>query len=405
MSLFLKMKRIILGNGLKLILEKRPKIKTASITVGVKVGSIFESDHDNGISHLTEHMLFRNKFKGLIEELHSYGGSFYDPYTNHTHTIYSLNILHNFTDKGVGILFDVLTNPKFDRKSFEIEKNVVLEEVRYQTFSEPFLLAYRLFEKNLDKRLLPTIGNEKSVKNISLDELYSFYRKYYVPNNMVISVVGNIEYKSIEEGIKNTFGNLKSKELSLPSYKIEKVKDSRTIEIEDKGLKQAYILLGKNAPGKEDRRSSAMEVLMAILGKTMNSRLYMKFVEGTGIARYVGAEYDKIKGCYVVYLTISTKNTSSVRDALLEEMKNLRENGITQKELENAKNFLKGYNAVSNERNQNLAEKYVISELFGKAEETDMYDEKIDSVTMKDVKDVIGEFLSEGFMLIMKPGV
>lgn len=148
-----------------------------------------------------------------------------------------------------------------------------------------------------------------------------------------------------------------------------------------------------------------MEILIAILGKTMNSRLYMKFVEEMGIARYVGAEYDKIKGYYVIYLTISPENILPVRNILLEEIGNLRKNGITEKELKNTKNFLKGHNAVSNEMNQNLSEKYVLSELFSKAEEIERYDEKIDSVTMKEVNNVIDEFFSENFLiLIMKPG-
>lgn len=218
------MKRTIFDNGMRLILEKRPKIKTASITVGVKVGSVFENEYNSGISHLTEHMLFKNKFKGLIEKLHSYGGSIYNPYTNHMYTIYSLNILHNFTDEGLSILFDILTKPKFDKKSFETEKKVVLEEIRYQTFSEPFLLAYRLFEKNLDKRFLPTLGNERSIKNISLNKLYSFYKKYYIPNNMVISLVGNINYKTINNRVKNMFGGLQKKEQPQFHYKIKPLK-------------------------------------------------------------------------------------------------------------------------------------------------------------------------------------
>lgn len=407
----LKMRRVVLNNGLKLIMEKRSSVKTVAISVAVRVGTINENKGNNGIAHFVEHMLFvgtkKRSYNEIMNYIQSHGGSF-GGLTQRTYTKYNVNIIDTSAERGIEILFDMIANSVFDKDAVERERGVIIEEINQQCYDQPFILTQVAFEEELNKGNslgFSILGKEMVIRNISRDELYSFYRKYYVPKNITISVVGNIDYNQIENKVRMTFGSLKSK--NIQTFKIyPRVSKRKTLkEIKKIGLKQAHIIAGGRAPLTFDKDKYPMEILVTLLGQTMNSRLKRKFINELGIAYTAGSYYNDKEGYYYAYLSTGHENLPLSLESLSEELRKLREEGITKDELEITKNYIKGVTAILQEQNQHLADEYAIAELFTGAEEVQEHDKFIDSVTIKDVNNVIKKYITANLLtLIIKPG-
>ncbi len=405
------MKRIVLNNGLKLIMKRRSHIKTVAMTVAVKAGTVNENEKNNGVAHFVEHMLFKGTKKYSQEELmeivQSSGGIF-DAITQKTYTKYEINIRHNFVNTGLDVLHDMLFNSVFGDASVNKEKGVILEEIKQQ-INDPFILIRVLFEREINTENplgLCILGTEKTIKNITQTELYSFYKKYYVPNNMVLTIVGNINYEDIERKVRELFGkNKENKSDEQPKFRLKTTIDKHESELKKEGLKQTHIVIGWRAPTIFDNKKHAMEIITSILGKNMNSMLSTKFINELGIAYNIGAEFNDKEGYCFCNLAVSPQNTNLAKNVLLKLIKNLIRNGITNEELESTKNYLKGINAYYQELNKTLSEQYSIAELFTKTEEVESYDKNIDSVTVKKVNEVIRRFINVNnyIMIILKP--
>jgi predicted Zn-dependent peptidase len=403
------MKKVIFPNGLKLIMEDRPSLKTAAITVAVKAGTINENERNNGIAHFVEHMLFKGtkkrSHKWLMNTVQLLGGSF-GGLTQRTYTKYNINITYEFVDMGLDILFDMTTNSAFENEAIERERNVILEEIYQQKYDQPFVLREILFEREINKGALgmSILGKENVIRNIPRDELYSFYKKYYVPNNMVIAVVGNIDQREIEKKIKESFGNLKRRRIRISPVNIKPVKGEKIKIVKKSGLKQAHVVLGGRAPLISEKGRYAMEILISILGQGMNSRLVRKFVNELGIAYYTGGNYNDKEGFYFTYLATHPKNISLASRSLLKEIEKIKKEGVTKREIEVIKNYLKGINALFQESNQCLADQYAIT-VFTAAEEVDQYEKSIDSVTHDEIDEVIDRFIDHKnyVMVLIRP--
>src|SRR3989338_232969 len=192
-----KMKKTTLKNGLTLIEEKKDT-DSVSIVITVKTGSNNESKNIFGISHFIEHMLFEgtvNRASSTIigNEIERLGGDL-NAYTTNERTCFYVKVPKKHFDIALEIASDIMQHPLFDNKMIEKERSVILKEINMVT-DEPRFHQWVLFSKTLFKKHSaknPTYGTVKAVKRISRQDLVSYYKKYYVPNNMVISVVGSV---------------------------------------------------------------------------------------------------------------------------------------------------------------------------------------------------------------------
>lgn len=400
------MKELTFDNGLKLIVEER-NTKTVSIAVAVKAGSFLDYKGYSGLAHFIEHLILRGgkDFNKFAEKLQSCGGSIYSPYTEHAYSLYSVTILSKYADVAIGTLFELITNPRFSQNITQKEKQIVLEELNAH-INDPFLYAYYKFKSNLDNSLSPIEGAEKSLKNITQEQAKSFYKQYYTPENMAISLVGNIDSNKINKTVKKTFGTLKKSNTKSPTIRLNSDIKEKLIEIKGKSQKQAHILIGGIAPTINNPDRYAMDIITASLGKTLNSRLFTKLVSEMAIARYVGVDYDMISGFFVVYATVSSDNLLRAKKSVLKTVEYFVKKGMTQKEMEITKNFLKGQDALKNEYNQNFAEKCAIEALFDNVSNIPSYETNIDSTELETINLTLKQYLDPKklLMLVSKPG-
>jgi predicted Zn-dependent peptidase len=286
----------------------------------------------------------------------------------------------------------------------EKEKSVVANEIRYYR-DNPLLHSFSLFGSNLDKRLSLVQGDEKSLNRITPEMLRLFYNRHYAPQNMVISITGNMEHEGVASAVGSTFGRMKRNRTKAATPDINPAGLPRTETVLNSGQREAYMLFGGRAPAMPDRRRYAMEVAVAALGKTLNSRLFSSFVGELAISRYVGAEYDPVEGAFTGFVATSAKNLPVARGALQELLGRLARQGIDGDELETTKRFLIGYDTVQNEQNQKTAEKYALAELFGKAEDVENYCARMESVTMDDANEAVRDFMNaKGLLTLITRG-
>ena len=199
-----------LENGLTIIGEEIPYLKSISLGIWVKAGSIIETKENSGVSHFIEHMLFKGtknrSSKELAREIDNLGGIL-NAFTSKECTCFYVKLLDEHIDIGIEVLSDMILNSCFDKKDIEKEKSVILEELKMYEDS-PDDLSYDLLLENIykDHSLgMNILGDRNTLKNFKRENILDYYNKYYVPNNSVISICGNFNFEEIVEKIKDKF--------------------------------------------------------------------------------------------------------------------------------------------------------------------------------------------------------
>ena len=230
-------KKHLLPNGLEILTIKKDT-QISSVNIGIKVGALYEKVSEKGISHFIEHMLFKgtNKrsFQLLNDELEALGGE-YNAYTDFTSTVYSISCLEEELKNGIEILADMVTSSIFLQEEIEKERGVILAEIRTSKDSVEDLSFKRANEVAFKKGPLryDVAGMEKNVKRFNHKDLYTFYKKHYVANNSVITIVSSYEHEEALKMIQDQFGSWNSGEV-----KSLKVKDEKNINTKEVTVKE-----------------------------------------------------------------------------------------------------------------------------------------------------------------------
>lgn len=314
-----------LENGINLITIKKDT-QLASINLGVKIGSIYEKKENRGIAHFVEHMLFkgtknRNNEK-LNEELEARAGE-YNAYTDYTSTVYSITALREEFIKSLELISDMVKNSNFPQEELEKERGVILAEIRtskddIEDYSYRKTMECAFKESPIR---INTIGTDESVKSFNREDLLKFYKSYYVPNNVYITVVSSMEHDDVFQLVKEYFSNWDSKEVVREDIICEKniplKKYSYKKDIEQSTI--IYLYTFHNLSKKEEL---ALRILNYKLGESANSLLFRKLREEKGLAYDVYSELDATKN--VKILNIYT----AVNEEDVDESINVIENTI-----------------------------------------------------------------------------
>ena len=297
--------KIRTNSGIEVIFDRLESISTCSVGVFVKTGSRDESDTEEGISLVLEHMVFkgtptRNYFE-ISEEI-DYLGANVNAHTTKEETVFYINALTQFLGKSVDILFDIVTNSTIDEKELEKEKDVIVEEIKMYKDSPDDLVFEMNYADSINGQYgKPIIGTEASVKGFTADEIRKYYKERYTKDNILIVVSGNFDKEEIN---------------------------------------QVNLCISHQREDYNSKNKIYTDILANIIGGSMSSRLFQEIREKNGLAYsvYTYNQYYLSGGLTSTYIGTNLENYEKAIEITLSEFKKLRENGVTEDELQKAKN-------------------------------------------------------------------
>ena len=398
------MERFKLKNGITIIFDRKLS-KSVAIEVMFKVGSNYEDKKQAGISHFLEHMLFegtkkRKTSREIANEIEKYGGEF-NAYTTGDRTGFYIKIINKRLETALEILSDMVANPLFDKKIIEKEKRVVLKEINMVT-DDPRLHQWILFQKILFENhpaKNPTYGAVETVKKFNRQDIASYYFTHYVPNNMIISVVGSAD--NIKKRIERFFGNLKQRKWRQRQIASEPAQTEIKKFVEKKETLNSYLVLGYKTVPRLHNDSYVFEVIASILGRGQSGWMFDEIRNKRGLAYQVGInnESEMDYGMFAVYTGLDKKNIAKAKDIIIQQFKRL--GNIGQKDLSEAKTYIEGNHTLQTEDNFHSADNLAFWETIKNARLADSYLKNIGKVTVNDVKRVAKEFLNEKYTMVV----
>lgn len=397
------MKRFVLKNGLT-VLIKQKLTNAVAVEVTVKVGSNYETAKNRGISHFLEHMLFEGTKKRnaqqIANEIESIGGEI-NALTDNERTSYHIVVLHKYIERALDVLSDIIQNPIFDEKIIDKERKVVLNEIHLTT-DDPKIHQWVLFQTRMYKKhncRYPVYGTIECVSKFKKKDFLDFYSKYYVPNNMVVSLVGNVDKKILKKvGSYFTF----SKKFIPKQKKIVEPKAKASNFVEKRKLLHSYMVFGFRAVPRNHRDSFVFDVIRAVLGRGQSSKMFQEIRAKRGLAYSVGTHYESGAdyGWIAVYLGTNKKNIKEVKSIIIKEFKNLK--NLSDEDLKDAINYIEGDYLLSNEDNHVSADTMSVWEIMGKPYTFEDYVKNIKKVKKSDVKRIAKQYFKNPVCIVIK---
>ena len=401
--------KTVLPNGVRIITEEIEHVRSAAFGIWVGAGSRDEREGYEGISHFIEHMYFKGtehrSARALAESLEAVGGQL-NAFTTKEYTCYYAKILDEDLDLAIDVLSDMFFCSLFDEKEIEKEKNVVIEEIKMYEDS-PDELIHDIFSEYVwnDHPLgKPILGTEQSIKSLSRDKIMTFLSEHYAPDNVVIAVAGKIKHEDIVAKLSTQFGTFKRGGRRV----LEETPNGQKVErYQKKETEQMHILLGVPGLGQDDDDIYAMHIFNNILGGGLSSRLFQEIREQRGLAYSVYSYHSTYvdTGLFAVYAGTSPNNTKEVIECLLQELKDIKQKGITAEELERTKAQIKGGLYLGLESVSSRMSRLGKTELtYNRVLSPEEVVDKLEKVTLEDVSRVIGRLWQKDNISIMTLG-
>ena len=355
------MEKILLPNGLRILLEPSEFAKTATMAVYIRVGSRYESDDERGLTHFIEHMLYkgtpRRTALELAQQTDLIGGQS-NAYTTKEYTCVYIRSLTEYDAEALDLIGDIVVNPLISDEDVEVERGVILEEIAMYEDSPEDLAGDGIYEAAWGNDPLgrTIIGFPESIKATTAEKIRDFHRRFYRPDRMVLAVSGKYDRKRILDKAEELFGGMDADSDSSFAIPLSPIWQPGGLWVKKKETQQVHIVLGYPSPSVEDNRNVPLAVLNSIIGGGGSSRLFQRIREELGLvysiysyqANYSGA------GCYSVSLGISPDNQQEALRETLTVLKHLTE-GVTDDEFLRAKNQMRAGIAMSYENTSNLA--------------------------------------------------
>jgi len=401
--------KTVLPNGVRIITEEIEHVRSAAIGIWVGAGSRDEREGYEGISHFMEHMFFkgteRRTARALAESLEAVGGQL-NAFTTKEYTCYYVRVLDEDLDLAIDVLSDMFFHSLFDEMEIEKEKNVVIEEIKMYEDS-PDELIHDIFSEHVwNEHPLgkPILGTEESIRALSRDKIMQFLSEHYAPDNVVIAVAGKIKHEDVVAKLSDQFGTFRRGGRRV----LEGTPIGLTVEhYQKKDTEQMHILLGVPGLGQDDDDIYAMHIFNNILGGGLSSRLFQKIREQRGLAYSVYSYHATYvdTGLFAIYAGTSPKNTKEVIECILQELKEIKQQDITEGELVRTKAQIKGGLYLGLEAVSSRMSRLGKTELtYNRVLSPEEVIEKLEKVTLEDVSRLIGRLWQREKISIMTLG-
>ncbi len=403
--------RTTLTNGLRIVTAELPHTRSATVSFYVGAGSRYEKDSEAGLSHFLEHMLFkgasrRPTARQVSEAIESVGGM-HNAATDREATIYYAKVPHTAAFETIDILSDMVRSPIMDGNELEKERNVILEELAGVEDS-PAELAGILNDETLwpSQPLGRNIGGTPdSVKTLPLSAVNRYLADQYVPGNMVLAVAGNIEHQEIVEAADHWLGDWQSRKAG-PWYPVEKRNGSPRLAIREKETEQAHICISYPAVPTRHPDRYAVDLLSALLGEGMSSRLFLELREERALVYDIHTYPSEFRdaGSFTVYAGCDPEHARTTTEVTVAEIDRLFTT-LTATEFAKAKSMARGRMQLRMEDTRAVAGWIGSQELLmDEVKTVDEIVELIDAVTQDDVLRVGRELLHPSRAIIAAVG-
>ena len=387
-----------LANGVRVITETMPHVRSVSVGIWIGAGSRRESPEQNGISHFIEHMLFKGTTHRSAEDIarsvDSIGGNL-DAFTTKELVCFNTKVLDEHLSLAFDVLADLVLHPLFRPEDVEKEKGVILEEIKMEADS-PDYLVHEIFSSNFwkDHPLgKPILGTRETVKRFDRDMIDRYYRSAYTPESLIVTAAGNLTHAGLVHLVRSHFENLPPGSTAPPEHAPST--HARIALRNKKSLEQVHLCMGVPSYPLPHQQRFACYILNTLLGGGMSSRLFQNIRERQGLAYAVFSELSPYRdtGCLSIYAGTSLESAPKVVDSILKEFRELKQDSVTAEELRRAKDHLKGSLMLGLEstssRMSNLARQEMY---FGRFFTLDELVESIEAVTSTDVQRIAQTF-------------
>ncbi|GLO66043.1 MULTISPECIES: pitrilysin family protein [Oceanobacillus] len=387
------------NNGLRIVHEQIPAVRSVTIGIWILTGSRNESNQNNGISHFLEHMFFKGtatrSAQDIAEEFDSIGGQI-NAFTSKEYTCFYAKVLDTHKEYALEILADMFFNSTFDPEEMEREKKVVLEEIKMYEDTPDDIVHDLLAKASYGTHPLgyPILGTEDQLLSFDSAQLKDYIEHAYSPERVVISVAGNVD-ASFMKTIDSSFGSYTGKsnlvEIIKPTFLAESIDRHKDTE-------QAHLCLGYQGLEQGHPLLYSLTIMNNVLGGSMSSRLFQDVREKQGLAYAVFSYHSTFidSGLLTIYGGTGKEQLSVLEDTIQLTVNTLIQNGLTDKELRNSKEQLKGGLMLSLESTNSRMSRNGRNELLLKRHRTlDEMIQEIDAVSHDTIQQVINEVFKE----------
>ncbi|WP_343753753.1 pitrilysin family protein [Lentibacillus halophilus] len=387
-------------NGLRIVTEKIPDVRSVTIGIWIRTGSRNETEDNNGISHFLEHMFFKGTEtrspQDIAEAFDAIGGQV-NAFTSKEYTCFYAKVIDTHKEYALAILADMFFHSSFDEEELEREKKVVMEEINMYEDTPDDIVHDVLARAAFGQHPLgyPILGTEKQLQSFTSDGLKQYIQERYTPDNVVVSIAGNVDEAFVRttESYFSGFPEKSNheKEVMHPSFlgnRIEKSKDTE----------QAHICIGYNGLPVDDNDIYSLIVMNNVLGGSMSSRLFQDIREKQGLAYAVFSYHESFldSGLLTIYAGTGKDQLPQLQDILYKTVDDLIKNGLTDKELKNSKEQLKGNLMLSLESTSSRMSRNGRNELLlGRHRSMDEIIGEIDAVDHDKIRHVIESVFQE----------
>ncbi|MEY3893504.1 MAG: hypothetical protein RIR78_282 [Actinomycetota bacterium] len=399
--------RTVLPSGLRIVTEEVPSVRSAAIGIWVNVGSRDETPAVAGASHFLEHLLFKGTTRRSALEIsatiEAVGGEM-NAFTSKEYTCFYARVIDTDLPMAIDVVSDLITSSIVSALDVDAERKVVLEEIAMRD-DDPSDLVHDLYAETYygDTQLgRPILGTIKSIKEMTRSSVFNYYKKKYLPQDLVVAVAGNIKHKRVvamvEEALsRDSFLDVKGAPQIRPNTPV-KTKPVQSVGLLTRKTEQAHMFYGMEGVARSDERRFAMGVLASALGGGMSSRLFQEIREKRGLAYSVYAYAQQFAGSGQIgfYAGCNPTKAIEVVEIIREVLADVAENGMSHEEIERAKGAVRGSLVLSQEDSGSRMSRIGKNEIvYGQVMGFDDILKAISRVNTTDVREIANEYLTK----------
>jgi predicted Zn-dependent peptidase len=406
------LRRTVLPNGLTVLSESMPGVRSVALGAWIRAASLHESADKMGVSHMLEHMVFKGtptrSAKDLALALETLGGSL-DAYTAREHTAYQAKVLDEHLPQAADVLADLVFRPVLRASDLALEKKVVLEEIS-TVDDTPDDLVFELHNTQLwgtHPYGFQILGTRETVGGLSVSDLRALHSRAYHPEQIVFAAAGNVEHDALVETLESTgWGDIPRGGLPALKSPAPIVQTPSAVHFE-RDTAQTHIVIGSDAFPHSDPRRYAMSMIGMLFGGGMSSRLFQRIREELGLAYsvYSFQSFHEDAGMHGVYVGTTPESARAAVDAINEEMEKLSGEGLTDADIAAGKSQIKGQITLALESPTSRMYRAAGTELYGEPYRTlDELLALIDSIDSDTVADLCKTFFNPGRQTLVSLG-